>query len=69
MWSHFYYLGTLAEMTLYLFPQAEHERPVEAVAFVRQFAIFFFLRKILYIYTLYPWIAVSYSEEKKYCSS
>lgn len=45
MRSNFYYLGTLAEMTLYHFPQAEHERPVEAVAFVRQFAIFFFFKE------------------------
>lgn len=41
MWSNFYYLGILAAMILYHFPQAEHERSVEAVVFVRQFTIFF----------------------------
>lgn len=40
MWNNFYYLCTLAAMTLYHFPQAEQEISVEAVDFVRQFTIF-----------------------------
>lgn len=52
MWSHFYCLGTLAAMTLYHFPQAEHERSVEAVVFMRQFTNLSFEENSLSLYFL-----------------